>query len=233
MSVVTYLPNTQMPEPGSYFLGVDPDLHKTAIAVLDSDGRLIALGVCKIPQNHKEAEAAVYMIAYLRQATYEMCNLVKEHMRASTATSFRLYSAVEGQEIAYTGRSGCNPRDIMLLAHVSGAAAAYLMEACCFPLRFPTPAEWKGQVPKQIHQARICKQMGWEFEAKGSDPGRGYVVPMNSPVDSEGQIIRDFAVRHGFGAWKHAMDAVGLARWCWEQQREAATRQRAIAKAAG
>lgn len=112
---------------------------------------------------------------------------------------------VEGQELVYTARSGANPRDLAILANVSGALISEASHETNNIL-LPSPAEWKKQVPKAIHQARIYTTIGWEFESVGKDKKRGYCRPTSVPADLiTGKINKS--------DWKHIGDAIGLAQW--------------------
>lgn len=68
----------------------------------------------------------------------------------------------------------------------------------------PLPSQWKGSVPKEIHQARVLRKVGIEPKK-----GAGYCYPADPKV----------LKRWGFpkGSWKHLSDAIGLALWGLEQ----------------
>ena len=70
--------------------------------------------------------------------------------------------------------------------------------------------EWKGDIPKCVHQARVLKKRGMEYETRGSKgAGRDsrYTVPTSGfdNIRTGGKL--------GAGDWKHAVDAIGLADW--------------------
>ncbi len=52
------------------------------------------------------------------------------------------------------GRAGADPNDLLGLAAVAGAVAAHYYDAT---INVYKPAEWKGQVPKEVHHARIMR----------------------------------------------------------------------------
>lgn len=118
------------------FIGIDPDLHCCGIATIDDKGKVTRCLTVKTPKKlFKGRDAVVAMIESLQVAQfYEMDT---DHVLC-----------VEAQEI-YLGQTK-NPRSIMLLATVAGAALALPASK----RYFPAPQEWKGSVPKQIHQAR-------------------------------------------------------------------------------
>ncbi len=52
------------------------------------------------------------------------------------------------------GRAGADPNDLLGLAAVAGALC---VRACDPVVNTYKPAEWKGQVPKEVHHARILR----------------------------------------------------------------------------
>lgn len=90
----------------------------------------------------------------------------------------------------------------------SGAALGATMSA--FPeakVIVPDAQEWKGSVPKKIHQARILKAQGWEGQ-KRSD----YMTVVGDPKDLIGRDVIGAEIIKS-SDWKHVLDGVGLAHW--------------------
>ena len=182
------------------FIGVDPDLHTTPFAVIDENGRLLFLEMSVIFKKFKAERAVINqqdsMIDVVAAFAFQ-----KEDVKAF---------AVESQNVTYTGRTGKNPQDMIPIAQVAGGASMLLAGALHVPDEFrfmPRPSEWKGNVPKQIHHARICKLLGWECQKRGSLRNGGYCRPL---LD-ESNPFQKLEVLYGISAWKHFMDAIGLA----------------------
>lgn len=206
------------PTQEEHFLGVDPDLHTTAVALVNHLGRPIWLSICEVDKKLLGREAAIWMA---------------QALPGSLRGLYWSSAAVESQEVTYTGRAGGNPRDIVLLAHVGGSAlTAVSATPMTGALFFPSPAEWKGQIPKQIHQARVCRDLGWHAETRGSGKG-GYIRPSASAYPNEHPMMERFEKENGVTGWKHMLDAIALARWCRQQQIDNATKALALAKARG
>lgn len=75
----------------------------------------------------------------------------------------------------------------------------------------PTPKEWKGQIQKHAHQARLYNDLGWGYEIVGTGDGR-YARPRKAP-SAFSHITK--------GQWKHVGDAMLLARWAQDQEQRA------------
>lgn len=186
------------------FIGIDPDLHNTGIAVVDSTGRVITVECVSVAASLRADHAVVAMSGALVNA-----------MRFYDQTYAINTVAIEGQTISF--RQTRDPNSIIQLAHVTGCAVSAVRAHCICAILIPTPAKWKGQVPKHIHHERICKKVGWDCEIHGSKAGR-YGVPTNAQM---GTTIKT-------GQWKHALDAVGLALWAQEKHACASRAKRAL-----
>lgn len=160
------------------FLGVDPDSTATAWATV-RPGEVVAVGVLR-----RKRDSKIGMIEMLSMWTPPACTA----------------AAVEGQAIHRSGNA--DPADIFKIAHISGAAASAIFRSSCRVVLIPQPEQWKGQVPKEVHHARILGRYGILYET-----GKGYCYPSG---------CAKFARISGAGAlnmgdWKHVVDAIGLA----------------------
>lgn len=148
--------------------GLDPDLHNTGWAIVDSNGpSLLDCGVVKIPNKFKRREAAVEMAMALAQCEFPAFARV----------------VIEGQE-CYLGKGKAKPQDLIHLAHVSGAATTLFVGSSCVQILLPK--EISG-VPKHIRQARAFKKLGIEYK-KHSTKSSEWCVPTGLEFDvTQGQ----------------------------------------------
>lgn len=181
------------------FIGADPDLHDCPVAYLEDSGKVLALSVFK-SHGLKGAAAAAQMAATINRCPHKW--------------SHKIVAAVEGQEIvrgAGEDNDTKNPRDLINLAAVAGS----LMGMLCWThpmdpiIYYPKPHEWKGSVPKEIHQARTCASLGWKYEKYAT-----HCVPQLTSRQLD-PIVDSRLVNKG--DWKHVLDAIGLALWAREK----------------
>lgn len=166
-----------------FFIGIDPDMHTMPIVRM---GRgLFEVGILRVSTSLVGLDAVKAMCGE--------CHKVVD------SGNFATIACVEAQEI-YRGQTK-NPRDIMHLAMVAGAAVSRFIH--CAEMYFPRPAEWKGQVDKLAHHYRIAGKLRWDVvKTKGKKP---YLyVPDKFPHLRQSD-------------WPHVFDAIGLAMWAEEQ----------------
>lgn len=176
----------------TFFIGVDPDLHTPSVACVDFRGAVVGLWVGRVIKELKGADAVI-----------ASAKAITEHLRVATYGA--QVAAIEGQDLYLGGdRATKNPKSILAVAQVAGAAVGVMSYRCRVLL--PLPRDWKGSVPKGIHQARICQRLGWPYRAAGGK--EGYCVPTDPPVKFE---------KFKGGDWKHLLDAIGLAQWAAKQ----------------
>jgi hypothetical protein len=174
------------------YLGVDPDLHATAIASLEdhpspefkTDAGALCLWVLTTPSKLTGYDAARAMVLALTQW--------------EEGTHYSMIAAVEAQYFAPHSKS--RPNDIAILSFVAGGACARLAQDC--EVLTPLPVQWKGNTPKPVHHHRIAERLGWSMTTE-----KGYGIPQGAP----GLLLDNPA------HWKHAMDAIGLALWAKDQ----------------
>lgn len=186
----------------NYFMGIDPDMHDLPVVVIDDSEvpQVMAIDIIKVDHKFTDRAALVEMVHQM--AKYR---IAKYQIACSVCLCKAL--AVEGQELYQFGDAKTkNPKSIMFLATVAGMALYNFYNAPDMKLFFPTPHDWKGGVPKSIHQARTLKRLGWEY-GQVESKANGYSYPLNPPSQ--------FA-HFKRGQWKHIVDAIGLALWARE-----------------
>lgn len=179
--------------------GIDPDTHCLSFAYLgyDTERRKLV-----------ELKVAVLKIAKGvtgKDAAQAMC----QHPGLSEAVNRSgQYGAlvVEGQDSSYTGKTNnALTRDLIYLALVAGGTMAVSKHDTVY---HPKPHDWKGSVPKDIHQCRTMAKAGIKYEMKGGKSR--YPVPL--------QFDR-FCLQANVNAgdWKDINDSIGLALWGLEK----------------
>jgi hypothetical protein len=177
------------------FIGADPDLQTLSLVAVDENSVLREVLVIKNLKGLTGRPASVELIGQLMT-----CGCPSRWLSDPLGAM-----AVESQEIAYSARSGANPRDLLLIAPISGALVAVgkLLEA--EEAYLPTPQAWKGSVKKWVHHRRIFTKMGWECQEK-----KGYCCPAPG-YEEKLDYIKCFNGKINPGDWKHITDSVGLA----------------------
>lgn len=171
-------------------LGVDPDLHHAGIALVDDGKTVIAVRCPQVSGNLRGAAAAVEMA---RSMQVDLFELFAAYGRPDVAI-------VEGQEM-YLG-SRVRPQDLLHLALSAGIAAGVVRAAWADTrIEIPKPQTWKGTIPKHIHQKRIMRSVGIQFEG-GSNPAKILRLPTTDGFDG---IKKAHLI--------HVIDAIGLAVW--------------------
>ncbi len=146
-------------------MGVDPDLRYCAFSVVSGDS--LETSIFEAPRREVQA-----MIEVLAEKLSGLLDIYQPDL-----------VVIEGQQIYLKGGKA-RPDDILKLAQVAGACAALCAAHYCKPkIIIPKPGLWKGQVPKIIHQRRLCEKHGIEHT--------------------------DWPKKHR----SHAIDSAGLAYW--------------------
>lgn len=182
------------------FLGCDPDMHSMAFAVVNEHMAIMAVALRTVPSSFKEQDATLEMVRVLYAKPLPWVGIFA--------------GAVESQELYLSGPNRTqNPRSILHLGHVAGAAAMAIVIQSVRTLYFPTPAEWKGSREKLAHHHHILqrtKQIPSEAvrEMGGKEP---YCT-----IDTKLFPIPGAEALNP-GDWKHVLDAVGLAQYAAEK----------------
>jgi hypothetical protein len=159
-----------------FILGIDPDLHDMALALVWVDNGHIDvrdIRICHVPARATKTEAVHETIKLLSTQRFDAKIAVIENQ------FYRHGSASHRKS---------KPEDLINLAWVAGAAAM-MATLHCDTLLMPQAQEWKGSVPKPIHQARILAKLNSLTSLKE-----------DFPHVKESQ-------------WVHALDAIGMALW--------------------
>lgn len=165
-------------------LGIDPDLHRTGWAIVESDPlKVKKVGIASVPTKIKGAQAVVAMRHALPRSLPECYNYD--------------LTVVESQEV-YFAKSKANPNNLIFLAQVAGICAAFCPTE---EIWMPRPVNWKGQIPKPIHHDRILRSVGLSPIKQ-----QNFCFP-GPPLDFELINVGNQT------DWKHIVDAIGLACW--------------------
>jgi hypothetical protein len=171
-------------------IGIDPDLHHTGLALL-VDGAPAALRICRVEPKYKGPDAVIEMAARLPEEIQRLCE------GAGKAPQDLHRAIIEGQKIYAGIKQHARPSDILMLAHVAGAALG-LLKLFTEQVLLPEPGRWKGTVPKKVHQRRLIIKERWTpRETKTA------VYPDGQPL----------GLKLAATQWSHVLDALGLARW--------------------
>ena len=171
-------------------LGIDPGLHECAYAMVSYDVGVYCLEYVTMLRGKKglkQSKAAVDMAWWLMNSD----NLEFENRDAVI---------IEDQEITYTTSQGARPQDIRCLSLVTGALLA---KYSCDNIIFPKPAEWKGQISKEVHHQRIAAKLHIDIMIT-----KDKILPIG--ISSLHNGVNP-------GDWYHLWDAAGLAIYGIEQ----------------
>lgn len=199
------------------FLGCDPDMHTLAMATVREDMTIQTVKVFICPLELTESFAVVHMIRYLSHGNWPFTE--------STA------AAVESQEIYQDGPSKTkNPRSILHLARVAGAALALIsMMDQPKAVYFPAPVQWKGSRDKLAHHKHILARAKVPAQAIGQMGGKEPYCTITTTGPNGYPIVGAENINHS--DWKHVIDAIGLAQYAAERYLHETAKAKALAAA--
>lgn len=137
------------------YIGIDPDTKATGIGVLKG-GKPVAALLCRASGRFTK-DRAPGMIESLHRGLQDINNDF-----CGFAPSGIVEVAIEWQKI----RAGEYARKAQNIADVLGVSYACLaVVKMVFPyaeIELPLPSEWKGTIPKAVHQKRVIRKLGLE-----------------------------------------------------------------------
>ena len=125
-------------------MGIDPGLKGVACAVLDARGVVQDAFFSRARGPKRDP-----------QTWNSFCHLAFD--RCLQTAGQPLLVVIENP-IVYT-RGGAPAEDLMPIANVVGILLCQFMQLKHAAVKTVYPAEWKGQVPKTVHQGRIAKTL--------------------------------------------------------------------------
>jgi hypothetical protein len=165
------------------YLGCDPDLRHTAIALLFSDpNETPILYQCDVPKKLRGADACRASMVAVRDFFLSLRPPAWAGVKAA---------AVESQELYSTGPKAAHriaPQPMIWLAQICGNVLGHCQQLHRnVKLYCPAPKEWKGQVPKGVFHERIRSRLH--------------------------KVERDAVAKFSKSRRSHVLDACGLALW--------------------
>ena len=164
----------------AYLVSLDPGLRGCGVAWWAEDGSLLFVDYLRNPVKKGDGPGA--------WMGYGGC-----HIRDTDPD----YFISEVPQVYRAGASKGDPDDLIQLAGVVGVFSSIFRATTHFGVK---PREWKGQVPKDVHHARLVKTLTPEEMA---------MVEASAPP----------SLRH------NVLDAVGIGRYWFDLRRRAATRE--------
>ena len=197
------------------FIGIDPDLHDTGIAVATLD-EVLWVGTAHIKGKFKGHDAVLASIAktfevFWTEGGADVCQL---------SDNPDVHVWVESQRV-YERHQKANPNNLIHLAQVAGGVT-HLIGQEYDSANLVYPQDWKGQTEKYINQKRTYEHYGWKSKVVDhyKSKSQWYSFPVGDSFDLD------------YGAWKHVGDALGIALWA-AKEHEKVERREAAKKANG
>ena len=179
------------------FAGADPDLRVISIAYVDIEGKMVGFFLYRYPSKERNIARsellnwAVHTAAFCRHPSMLAC---VEYPRIIPTTP--------------------NRQSLVELAVVSGSLAGNLDAQVVLPM------EWKGSIPKNIHQARVYATQGWDSKQVKTN-GTKYAYPIGEAYQKhlnncwtivDGELI-EAGIEKSLpnSMWKDLGDSLGLA----------------------
>lgn len=175
-------------------IGLDPGLKGHAVALIDPrQGKLERVFFVRASPQRRGANAWAFLASRTGAVlAKEFLDLGVEPSREGAETLL----VVEHMQIYSRGnvRRNARPDDLMEINGAVGAVVGYVQNVWrgAVTILDPRPREWKGQVPKSVHHARLTE---------------GLLESEKLLIDSVAQTYRG-----------DALDAYGLAKWGLSQK---------------
>lgn len=164
----------------AYLVSLDPGLRGSGVAWWAEDGSLLFVDYLRNPVKKGDGPAA--------WVGFDLLPLYDNRPD---------YFISEVPQVYRAGASKGDPDDLIQLAGVVGVFSMMFNATTYFGVK---PREWKGQVPKDVHHARLVKTLTPEEMA---------MIEASAPP----------SLRH------NVLDAVGIGRYWFDLRRRAATRE--------
>ena len=165
----------------THLVSIDPGLRGCGLAYWNEDGGLLSVAYVRNPVKIGNGPAA--WMGYERTV-------------GSWYTGLTDHFLSEIPQVYRAGASKGDPDDLIQLAGVVGVFSALFSATTYTGVK---PREWKGQVPKDVHHARLVKTL---------TPEELTMVEASAPP----------SLRH------NVLDAVGIGRYWFQTHRRGATR---------
>jgi hypothetical protein len=134
-------------------VGIDPGLRQCGVAVIDDTGRL---GSAWLVKGARTGRGPVVWNAMAEAVANTYAGPL-----ADPRSARGLWLAIERPRIYRAGVSKGDPADLLELQGVVGAIARDWLRAGAQVTAY-FPAEWKGQVPKDVHNAQVMARLSVE-----------------------------------------------------------------------
>jgi len=196
----------------TFYVGIDPDMHDTAVAWCDQHGNPVG-GVMVKTRKVKGIVEGAAVIQMISQFAMTWPRIIQSEALLGN----KLRICVEGQSLQRSGhRQHKNPQNIVNLGNVAGGIVGLVTAKAHGGVMFPPPEFWKGGKPKSVMQARLYTKLGWGYKRVGAssydDSVATYAHPLGKTPPGFDGILR--------GQWKHMGDALLMARWIYQKDNE-------------
>ena len=179
------------------FAGADPDLRTVSIAYVDRNGKMVGFFLYRYPSKAKGVPRDELLNWGVHTATF---------CRHPAMLAFVEYPQITPKTP--------NRQSLVELSVIAGALAGNL------DARLALPMQWKGSIPKHIHQGRVYATQGWDFkQVKGKNEKYSYPIgeAYRQHLNSCWTIIDGDLIEAGVekslpnSVWKDLGDSLGLA----------------------
>lgn len=214
------------------YIGIDPDISRMSAVCISDDSDFESAAMMKIPARSRMPKGRVSTLCTMANTLKDAFAYV---MLGSTEVDIerteRIVICLETPRVGrYTQKAarGADPQDVANLGLAGGLAAGSISGALCaaFPadacprieFMFPYPQEWKGSIPKDVHQRRTVAEIGLSHELK-----KGFPIPQKKwwdHVSVFGETPAGKDPKLAAGDWKDILDSWGLALWARSKYKE-------------